>query len=867
MVLIMKLAYVLLAHQHPDLIIRLVERLTQHDSYVVIHYDLNGGEVAFDYLQSALIYLQDKVFWAKRIKVGWGEWSIIQATLNCLSILAEHDLELDYIHLLSGADYPTRSEVEFKKFLAHNFGTEYIQAVDISREQWVTGGLSHERYQYRHFINWQKRPALFDLSFKLQKKFFPKRAFPNNLTPHMGSQWWTLTWTTCKEILEYSKNPKLVKFFQTVWIPDEMYIQTLVAKVVGKARIANKCLTLYQFNYNGLPLVFTNDHFEYLLKQPFFFARKISPYANQLRNALDQDAKKSKTIDSNLLTTKFGVVSDDYANFLVEHGNLKRKGKRIIGLIQDAWYGDLEWNDKTYYVIVGASRTELKMVQDFLNKQPNIVCHGFLFNENKIDFYKQQDTYADCHSNDILIREHSRPNFLVQVLQQDVNKIVAFLLPFDEGGDLLEMCLWDRNSRFIVLKTNPFMLYYETYKESEFLKSTEQLLDSKVKSQDLQLTEKLKTTFTELAQEYRLHHENFWKRLHTAQPKNLEICLYDSRRVWMSEGLNFIEWNHEQDTGIKISKYLNQRLYDKWLQQYRLIHSNIPHLSRLFYDLSEDEQAVFRAFREPNYGELSWNKKPYLVISGSSRYELMLIQEYLNQIPNVVCHGDLFGEQEIEFAPNIKNCAGYESNDILKRDRYQQDFLARVIQDTKAKLVAFLLPFGGDEFILNVALKDRNAAFVLLKSTTLIAYERNQKIVSSRQKIVPSLAQEDISANLSSQVPITEFDIFYKQSKDHSDYIKQQFDILKKRFTELCFYDTSDWDIQLVTFLNRWNEEVGLHLPLLDSESLQSIARKIDANYNHRLALTELDTSEINRLDALERKIFWRRWQTRYRVL
>ena len=869
----MKLAYILLAHQHPKLIVRLIKKLITDGSVVALHYDLKAGEKDFQLIKESLSEYKDFVFYADRVKVGWGEWSIIQATLNALQQLETLENKPDYVHLMSGADYPTRSETEFKQFLERNYGTEFIQAVNITQERWVTGGLSNERYEYRHYFNWQQHQKLFDWNYTVQKKFFPKRRFPENLTPHMGSQWWTLTWKSCNEILDYSKNPALIKFFQTVWIPDEMYIQTIVAKAAGKNRIAGNCLTLYRFNNNGLPLVFTNGHHEYLSRQPFFFARKISPYALDLRDQLDQlhDKLNTKNISTSSNTNNIlvfdkniGKHTKEYDDFVILNGNKDRKGQRHIGSTHDAWYGDLEWNSKPYYVIVGGSISELKQVQNFLNTQTDIICHGTLFNKNKIDFVNDLEQFAGFSSDDVALRDHSKPNFLVQVLRKDLSKVVAFLLPFGDGGDLLDMCLWDRNARIIAIKTNPFLNFYDQYKESPLL-SDDVLISEEdgIKSREMQIFEKQHAAFLEVHQAFHQKHEGFWKKVYNAHPSHIEICLYDNNRIWMVEILDFINRHLDKDIGKRLINRTSQYQYNKWLSEYRQLHGVIPQLSRMFYDLRDHEQQIFWNFRNPQSGELSWNNKPYLVITGASLLELKYIQEYLNEMPNIVCHGALFAEDKIDFANGNETFAGYEHNDVHKRDRYQQDFLARVIKYTKAKLVAFLLPFGNDEFIFNTAIQDNNARVIFVESSTLLMYAK-----AKQNKDTFSLAAAKKNTNKLSSSK-AHFETFYKDIQDRANYIKHVLNESQDYQKSLCLYDHTKWDDDLVLFLNRWHEESDLQMPRLntDSPALTNMSQKINTHYRNELNTFPLSTAHINCLQGDEYKFFWKLWQVRYRVI
>ena len=92
-----------------------------------------------------------------------------------------------------------------------------------------------------------------------------RRSFPAGLEPRFGSQWWTLSWPVIQAILaDIRRQPKRLDFFRTVWIPDEMVFQTYVNALVPREAIAGFALTHFQFTNRGKPIVFHDDHADYV---------------------------------------------------------------------------------------------------------------------------------------------------------------------------------------------------------------------------------------------------------------------------------------------------------------------------------------------------------------------------------------------------------------------------------------------------------------------------------------------------------------------------------------------------------------------------------------------------------------------------
>jgi hypothetical protein len=442
-----RLAYIILAHRDPSNIARLATRLTESGATVAIHYDLKAPASDFQEIGSALKPLADKVVLVERITVGWGEWSIVQATLNALRALAATGRTFDYVHLMSGMDYPIKPLRAFEAFLERRAGTEFIQTTNIREKSWIKGGLEHERYQFRHIHNWQTQRKEFDRHWKSQQRKGRKRNFLPGLAPYLGSQWWTLTWSTCLGALRWSEAPGVTEFFQTVWIPDEMFFQTFVGNNIKPSKISVATLTFYQFTDKGIPAVFYNDHLHYLSLHEEYFARKLSPYADKLRDGLDANL-------SHPVSTPWSEVPVPLARYS-EIMELHRRGlpnRRVVGYAKDAWYGDLEWNRDPYLVVLAQSASAAVRVCDALSSLTGVVCHGELFSGAEIQFAGGVGQFAGYRSDDVALRDHNRRNFLVDVIKQGAPALTCFVLSMRHLDDFHNVLFWDPRAHFVLIK-------------------------------------------------------------------------------------------------------------------------------------------------------------------------------------------------------------------------------------------------------------------------------------------------------------------------------------------------------------------------------------------------------------------------------
>ena len=283
-----KIAYILLCHKNVDAVIEQAERLTATGNVVAIHFDGRAPKEEFEQLRSALKNNASVVIPKRRVKCGWGEWSLVEATLEALKAAEKAFQRATHFYLLSGDCMPIKTAEYMQNFLdAHD--VDYIESFDFFNSNWIKTGFKEERLIYRHWFNERSQAKRFYASFHLQSKLGIKRSIPEDLEMMIGSQWWCLRRDTVEKLLEYCEQRRdVLSFFQTTWIPDETFFQTLVRRLVPTIEIETRTLTFLLFSDYGMPVNFYNDHYEMLIGQEFLFARKISAEATDLKERLGQ---------------------------------------------------------------------------------------------------------------------------------------------------------------------------------------------------------------------------------------------------------------------------------------------------------------------------------------------------------------------------------------------------------------------------------------------------------------------------------------------------------------------------------------------------------------------------------------------------
>ncbi len=291
-----KIAYILLCHKDPDAIIGQAEMLTAAGDYMSIHFDARADPAHYRQIREVLADNPNVTFARKRIKCGWGEWSLVQATLYAIEAAVESFSRATHFYMLSGDCAAIKSAAYAHKVLDER-DVDYVESFDYFDSDWIKTGMKDERLIYRHFFNERKKKWLFYASFNLQRRLGLKREIPRDIQVQIGSQWWCLRRRTIEWILEFTRQRRdVIRFFRTTWIPDETFFQTLVRHLVPEHEIETRTLTFLMFTDYGMPVTFYNDHYDLLLSQDFLFARKISPEAQELKDRLgalyaDDDAQ------------------------------------------------------------------------------------------------------------------------------------------------------------------------------------------------------------------------------------------------------------------------------------------------------------------------------------------------------------------------------------------------------------------------------------------------------------------------------------------------------------------------------------------------------------------------------------------------
>tara|TARA_R110001583_G_scaffold145875_1_gene297888 strand:- start:11415 stop:12344 length:930 start_codon:yes stop_codon:yes gene_type:complete len=308
----MNINYIILAHKNPTQVGRLVKTLNVSNVFFYIHIDKKTQIAPFlkelNHLENVYFFIE------KRVNVIWGNISQVEATMLGIKKIIS-DNRNGYCVLMSGQDYPIKSNKYILDFFKNNYGKNFIRSKPID-EVWKKKSASYRVHKYSfHLIdNMRTRTSITNI---YNKEFFTKhnikslakliiskkriyafkiffiRKFPKSLKAYGGNQWWAFPIETIKYINEYVEENKFyLKYHKFTHIPDEIFFQSIISNFFNKTEIRDT-ITFVDWSAKNrpLPVTYNSSDLEALkTKNNYLFARKF-----------DLDSKILDEIDDYLL--------------------------------------------------------------------------------------------------------------------------------------------------------------------------------------------------------------------------------------------------------------------------------------------------------------------------------------------------------------------------------------------------------------------------------------------------------------------------------------------------------------------------------------------------------------------------------------
>jgi hypothetical protein len=247
-------AYMILAHANFSQLRLLLLLLDHPDNDIYVHVDTESRCGSLDGL--AACCRRSRVLVSQKIRVKWGEYSIVQAELLLLSQAAQE--RHDYYHLLSGMDMPLKTQDEIHQFFDEHAGIEFVAGTEYSEP-----GVTLARLKKRLYNSPLRGGAIYK-----------------------GSQWFSITHAFARHLLGMEN--MIRRLFEGTHTPDEKFVQTMLLNSRSSYRWSGAIdedfpslnMREIEWNYSGCracahPKTFTIADERRLLASRCLFARKF----------------------------------------------------------------------------------------------------------------------------------------------------------------------------------------------------------------------------------------------------------------------------------------------------------------------------------------------------------------------------------------------------------------------------------------------------------------------------------------------------------------------------------------------------------------------------------------------------------------
>lgn len=294
----MKIAYLILAHDNPAHLRRMIRALRENWTEIFVHIDTKAPRGLFDTVRDE----PQTHFIDQRVSACWGGFSLVRATLNLIEAACSSVDRPDRFVLLSGADYPIRSNRTILELLSRP-KTEFISAI---RMPTPDGRKPLSRLETLYFEEarggYKPLRVLCTQANRLLERYYKRdyRSAIGDLRPYAGSQWWALSKDAIEYIVNFiDQNDQFVQFYRRSLIPDEMFFHTIVGNSPLSHRISrNVTYADWTAGLKRNPSTLSIEHIErfadpnFVLddvegKGPCLYARKFDASSATLVESID----------------------------------------------------------------------------------------------------------------------------------------------------------------------------------------------------------------------------------------------------------------------------------------------------------------------------------------------------------------------------------------------------------------------------------------------------------------------------------------------------------------------------------------------------------------------------------------------------
>ena len=273
----MKHAYLILAHNEPELLSLLVERLDDVRNDIYIHFDRKLSILPdIKTLHAGLYILKD------RVDVRWADVSMLEAEYKLFHAVVDSGCQYSHHHLISGVDLPLKNQDYIHSFFAQHQGKEFVGLHQRPMNRHADRALHYWHPFTRSFRGsgcvFAIKRILRYLVIQTQVLLGIRR---NTTIPfHKGGQWVSIT----RELIDYllEQEDRAFTIFSRTFGADEYFVPTLIWDTPFMERLfdatdeSRGAMRYIGWRADGQLIDFTSQDLPALQQTEYLFARKFN---------------------------------------------------------------------------------------------------------------------------------------------------------------------------------------------------------------------------------------------------------------------------------------------------------------------------------------------------------------------------------------------------------------------------------------------------------------------------------------------------------------------------------------------------------------------------------------------------------------
>ena len=273
----MKHAYLILAHNEPELLSLLIGRLDDARNDIYIHFDRKLTLLPDVKTQHAGLYILKD-----RVDVRWADVSMIEAEYKLFHAVVDSGRQYSHHHLISGVDLPLKNQDYIHSFFAQHQGKEFVGLHQRPMNSHADRALHYWHPFTRSFRGsgcvFAIKRILRYLVIQTQVLLGIRR---NTTIPfHKGGQWVSIT----RELIDYllEQEERAFTIFSRTFGADEYFVPTLIWDTPFMERLfdatdeSRGAMRYIGWRADGQLIDFTSQDLPALQQTEYLFARKFN---------------------------------------------------------------------------------------------------------------------------------------------------------------------------------------------------------------------------------------------------------------------------------------------------------------------------------------------------------------------------------------------------------------------------------------------------------------------------------------------------------------------------------------------------------------------------------------------------------------